>query len=287
MGHAMHSLRLPLAFRKHLGTVQSKTDVYQQLRKSKLHTVCEEARCPNIGECFSKKTATWMILGDRCTRRCHFCAVQTKKPLPVDAQEPERLVEAIQALGLDYVVITSVDRDDLKDCGAMHFAHCIKAIKKHLPHVRIELLTPDFKGKLELVDQVVAAGPTVFGHNTETVSRLYQKLRPQSRFETSQKVLAHVAKNHPCQVKTGLMVGLGETDEEVLETLEQIKTIGVHRVSIGQYLRPSLKHWPVARYVGEESYALYAQKAKMLGFVSFVAGPFVRSSYHAKEAYTG
>lgn len=275
--------RLPEEFRKKLGSMKARGDVHRLLRGQKLHSVCEEARCPNIGECFENKTATFMILGDKCTRRCHFCSVKTGKGLTPDPDEPAHLVNAISALGLDYVVITSVDRDDLPDAGASHFAACIKRIKSDLPHVTIELLTPDFKGNTNFIDVVLDAKPDVFGHNIETVERLYRQVRPQSRFETTCFVLEYVAKR--VQTKSGMMVGLGETDDEVCINLLLLKRLGVEVATIGQYLRPSLKNWPVSRYVEAESYARYVREGKALGLREVFAGPFVRSSYHAKETH--
>lgn len=285
MPSTAHSiLRLPEAFRKKLGGMSVRSDVHRLLRDQKLNTVCEEARCPNIGECFSNKTATFMILGDRCTRRCHFCSVQTGKGTLPDPSEAQHLVQAIRTLQLDYVVITSVDRDDLPDCGASHFASCISSIKAALPHVMIELLTPDFKGERSLIDIVLEARPDVFGHNIETVERLYRQVRPQSRFETTCAVLSYVA-SQGVPTKSGMMVGLGETDDEVTANLQLLRRLNVEVVTIGQYLRPNLKNWPVARYVGNGSYARWVSEGRALGFRKVYAGPFVRSSYHAKETH--
>ncbi len=277
-------LRLPTGFRREISRNEVKSDVYRLLRRSKLNTVCEEARCPNLTECFSNKTATFMILGDRCTRRCHFCSVQTGRGFAPDSEEPDRLKSAVLELGLKHVVITSVDRDDLPDLGAGHFAACIRALHE-IPNLTIELLTPDFKNRETCVQTVLDAGPHIWGHNTETVPRLYQKLRPQSKFETTLDLLERVAQTK-VKIKSGLMVGLGEIDDEVSETLRLIRSIGVQMVTIGQYLRPSLKHWPVARYVGTESYTRWEHEAHELGFLSCYAGPFVRSSYHAGEQIT-
>lgn len=254
------------------------------MRQGRLHTVCEEARCPNIGECFSSGTATFMILGDTCTRRCHFCAVKTGRPQLPNPEEPEELAEAAAEMGLAHVVITSVDRDDLPDLGASHFAACIGAVRRRLPNADIEILTPDFKGRPELIDVVLAASPDVFNHNIETVARLYRQVRPQSRFETTTSVLRYVASTGHPAVKSGLMVGLGESDDEVCETLDTLAELGVHIATIGQYLRPSMKHWPVARYVDENAYQRFEQHGKQNGLSHVFAGAFVRSSYHAREA---
>ena len=271
-------LRLPPDFRKER---RWRGDVHRLLRRTKLNTVCEEARCPNIAECFSNKTATFMILGDRCTRRCHFCSVTTGKAQAPNSQEPKQLRQAVDELGLDHVVITSVDRDDLGDLGAGHFADCILALKG----LTIELLTPDFKGKENLIDIVLHAGPHIFGHNIETVERLYRQVRPQSKWETTISVLKYVAQKKQCEVKSGLMVGLGENDDEVSKTLVLLRELGVDVVTIGQYLRPSMKHWPVARYVNESSYERWRDEGKALGFKNIFAAPFVRSSYHAKKIH--
>lgn len=278
-------LRLPSGMRKKLGSEHSRNTVHALLRKNHLNTVCEEAKCPNIGECFANKTATFMILGDRCTRRCHFCSVKTGRPMPPHPDEAAHLVEAIVAMGLDHVVITSVDRDDLPDCGAYHFARCISEIRTKLPHVTIELLTPDFKGKSELIDVVLAAGPHIFGHNIETVERLYKKVRPQSHWDVTSSVLKYVAHSKKASVKSGMMVGLGESNEEVSQTLSHLVDLGVEVATIGQYLRPSLKHWPVVRYVEAQHYQDWVTEGQRLGLRHVYAGPFVRSSYHAKETF--
>ncbi|MEI6806307.1 MAG: lipoyl synthase [Myxococcaceae bacterium] len=277
-------LRLPASFRKGIGHAQTKSEVFKLLRKSNLNTVCEEARCPNITECFSNKTATFMILGDRCTRRCHFCSVKTGKPAPPDPQEPQNLKQAILELGLEHVVITSVDRDDLRDLGARHFAACIRALKE-IPNLTIELLTPDFKNRSEAVQIILDVKPDIWGHNTESVPRLYKQVRPQSNFATTTGLLSYLSKQPGLIIKSGLMVGLGESDDEVSETLILMRELGVQIVTLGQYLRPSLKNWPVDRYVTTESYARWQQEARALGFSACYAGPFVRSSFHAKETY--
>jgi lipoyl synthase len=276
--------RLPLAFRKSLRTFKDRRNVYQILRQGRLKTVCEEARCPNIGECFSNNTATFMIMGDRCTRRCKFCSVTTKKPLPLDPEEPFLVADAALKMGLDYVVVTSVDRDDLPDLGAAHFASVVEAIKTTLPHSQVELLVPDFKGRVDLLDHVLSSPIDVFGHNIESVDRIYQALRPQSNLSVTKKVLAY-ASAHGKLTKSGMMVGLGERDEEVFETLSTLFDLGVRIVTIGQYLRPSLNHWPVHRFVSQDSYEQFVEYGLKLGLAHVFAGPFVRSSYHAKEAH--
>ncbi len=278
-------LRLPPALRKQRGLAQHTDPVRALMRAQGLSTVCEEARCPNQGECFSAATATFMILGDRCTRRCHFCNVRTGRGVSPDAGEPARLAEAAAGLGLAHVVITSVDRDDLEDRGARHFAACIGAVRARLPAATIEVLTPDFGGDPALVDVVLAAAPDVFNHNLETVARLYQRVRPQSTWRHTTGVLAHAARAGHGAVKSGIMVGLGETDDEVLGTLELMRELGVHIATVGQYLRPTRAHWPVDRYVDEPSFERFAAHGRAVGLSHVFAGPFVRSSYHAHEAH--
>ena len=278
-------LRLPPELRKRRGTTQETARVRELMRGKGLSTVCEEARCPNLGECFARATATFMILGDRCTRRCHFCNVGTARPGPVDGGEPERLAQAAAELGLKHVVITSVDRDDLDDRGAGHFAACIRAVRARSPDATIEVLTPDFGGQERLVDVVLDAAPDVMNHNLETVERLYRQVRPQSRWEHTAGLLAYAARSGHPAVKSGIMVGLGETDDEVCATLDFMRGLGVHIATVGQYLRPSLKHWPVHRYVEDESYQRYLEHGRGLGFTHVFAEPFVRSSYHAAEAH--
>ncbi len=277
------ALRLPEAFRSTIRSAAAVRPVKRLMREGRLSTVCEEARCPNIGECFSAHSATFMIMGDRCTRRCHFCSVTTKKPLDLDENEPEAVSEAVKKMRLDYVVITSVDRDELPDLGASHFAQVIRAVKAKNPETKIEILTPDFRAKLDLLDQILSSPIEVFGHNIESVARLYKLLRPQSNFLSTTKVLSHAATKNLI-VKSGMMVGVGENDDEVIENLSMLRDLGVNIVTIGQYLRPSLKHWPVARYVGLESYEKFIAHGQKIGLAHVFAGPMVRSSYHAKDA---
>ncbi len=278
------TLRVPEDFRKNVGGFQSRGSLTKLLREAKLVTVCEEAHCPNIGECFASGTATFMIMGDTCTRSCNFCSVKTGRPLPLAADEPVRLAEAARTLGLKHVVITSVDRDELKDCGAGHWAKCIEEVIRALPNARVEILTPDFKGRRDAIDRVLKAGPHVFNHNIETVPRLYHALRPQSYFDTSLGLLKYVADSGHPTVKSGLMLGLGEDDDEVIETMHLLRDAGVHVVTLGQYLRPTMKHWGVDRYVHDSSYDRFVEAGKELGFSHVFAGPFVRSSYHAAES---
>src|SRR6185295_8987141 len=258
-------------------------EIKQALREHKLHTVCEEASCPNIGECFSKGTATFMILGDLCTRRCPFCDVAHGRPQPPDEQEPEHLAETIAALKLKYVVITSVDRDDLRDGGAGHFAACIRAVRKRSPETRIEVLVPDFRGRLDLALSILReAPPDVMNHNLETVPRLYKQARPGSDYAHSLKLLKDFKAEHPnTPTKSGLMVGLGETNEEILQVMRDLRAHDVDMLTVGQYLQPSKSHLPVLRYAHPDEFAMFEREAKAMGFVNAACGPMVRSSYHA------
>jgi lipoyl synthase len=251
----------------------------------KLHTVCESAACPNIGECWNHRTATFMILGNFCTRRCGFCAVQKGQPLAVDWDEPRRVAEACEALGLKYAVITSVDRDDQKDGGAELFAMTIKAIRERIPDCKVEVLVPDFQGLREAMETVVEAAPDVLNHNIETVPRLYRQVRIGARYERSLEMLAWAKKLRPeTPTKSGLMVGLGETDEEVLAALQDLRGHGVGIATIGQYLRPTPAHLPVLRHVRPETFREYRRAGMEMGFTHVESGPLVRSSYHAAEA---
>ena len=254
------------------------------LRGQSLHTVCEEAHCPNIGECFNAGTATFMILGDTCTRACGFCAVNSGRPEGLDLLEPYRLAQTVQALGLDYVVITSVNRDDLPDGGASIFAACIRAIRRLRPSCEVEVLIPDFEGNAAALATVLDAGPVVLNHNIESVPRLYPRVRPKARYDRSLALFRRAKELRPeTPVKSGLMLGLGETFEEVVTVLEDLRGTGVDLVTVGQYLRPSLKHLPVARYVMPEEFDAVRQAGERLGFSHVESGPFVRSSYHAGE----
>jgi len=278
------TLRLPPNLRRSLGRSDEIHPLQRLLRQHDLHTVCEEARCPNRGECFSHGTATFMIGGDRCTRSCKFCNVTTARPNALDPGEPEHVARAVVLLGLSHVVITSVDRDDLDDGGAAHWAACITAVKRAAPQATVEVLTPDFKGNRAHLDLVLAAQPHVFSHNTETVPRLYRQLRPQSHFETTLCVLQN-ARGFGGKVKSGLMVGLGESDVEVQGVLDTWVQLGLHIATIGQYLRPSLQHWEVARYVEDESFAQFKAYGEARGIGVVYSGPLVRSSYHAGETF--
>ena len=255
------------------------------LRQQSLHTVCEEASCPNIGECFGKGTATFMILGDLCTRRCPFCDVAHGKPLPPDAEEPLHLAQSIAAMKLKYVVITSVDRDDLRDGGAQHFADCIRQVRAHSPQTKIEILVPDFRGRLEVaLEKLSACPPDVLNHNLETVPRLYKQCRPGADYVHSLKLLQDFKTRFPViPTKSGLMLGLGETDEEILEVLRDLRKHAVEMLTIGQYLQPSTGHLPVLRYVPPAGFKEFERAAVAMGFSHAACGPMVRSSYHADQ----
>ncbi|MDH0089895.1 lipoyl synthase [Achromobacter mucicolens] len=260
-------------------------DIKRILREHNLHTVCEEASCPNIGECFGKGTATFMIMGDKCTRRCPFCDVGHGRPDPLDTKEPENLARTIAAMKLSYVVITSVDRDDLRDGGAGHFVDCITHIRELSPTTRIEVLVPDFRGRLDRALTILNAGPPdVMNHNLETVPRLYKQARPGSDYMHSLKLLAEFKKLHPeVPTKSGLMLGLGETDEEILQVMRDMREHNVDMITIGQYLQPSEHHLPVLRYVHPDTFAMFEREAYAMGFSHAAVGAMVRSSYHADE----
>jgi len=260
-------------------------EVKSLLRERKLHSVCEEASCPNIGECFSKGTATFMILGDLCTRRCPFCDVGHGRPLPIDPAEPTQLAESIALLRLRYVVITSVDRDDLRDGGAGHFADCIRAVRAASPSTQIEILVPDFRGRLALALDILAnAPPDVMNHNLETVPRLYKQARPGSDYAHSLKLLKDFKALHPAiPTKSGLMIGLGETDDEILAVMQDLRAHDVDMLTLGQYLQPSTHHLPVLRYMEPERFQWFEQQALTMGFRHAACGPMVRSSYHADQ----
>ncbi len=253
------------------------------LRDAKLHTVCEEASCPNLGECFRHGTATFMILGDLCTRRCPFCDVGHGQPLPPDPEEPAHLAATLAAMVLKYVVITSVDRDDLKDGGAGHFAACIRAARAAAPATRIEILTPDFRGRMDAaLDILAAAPPDVMNHNLETVPRLYKACRPGADYAHSLRLLKRFKERCPAvPSKSGIMLGLGETDAEVLEVLRDLRAHEVDMLTVGQYLQPSRHHLPVERFVTPEQFAEFERMALAMGFRNVASGPMVRSSYHA------
>jgi len=276
-------LRKPEWIRVRAGGGERFTEIKRILREARLHTVCEEASCPNIGECFGHGTATFMIMGDLCTRRCPFCDVAHGRPLPLDAEEPRHLAETIASLRLKYVVITSVDRDDLRDGGAGHFVECIREVRRLSPATRIEILTPDFRGRLDRALEILdAAPPDVMNHNLETVPRLYRQARPGSDYAHSLALLRDFKARHPhVPTKSGLMVGLGETNEEILDVMRDLRAHGVDMLTVGQYLQPSKHHLPVARFPHPDEFRVFEQEAGRMGFVHAACGPMVRSSYHA------
>lgn len=260
-------------------------DIKRILREHNLYTVCEEASCPNIGECFGKGTATFMIMGDKCTRRCPFCDVGHGRPDPLDQDEPSNLAKTIAAMKLNYVVITSVDRDDLRDGGAAHFVECIEQVRQLSPNTKIEVLVPDFRGRLDRALGIFdLAPPDVMNHNLETVPRLYKQARPGSDYAHSLKLLKDFKQRCPgVPTKSGLMVGLGETDEEILEVMRDMRAHDVDMLTIGQYLQPSAHHLPVLRYVHPDTFAMFEREAHAMGFSHAAVGAMVRSSYHADE----
>jgi len=277
-------LKKPEWIRVKMGSESSRFyQVKEILREHRLHTVCEEATCPNIGECFGKGTATFMIMGDKCTRRCPFCDVGHGRPEALDAQEPQHLAQTIAALGLHYVVITSVDRDDLRDGGAQHFVDCIRAVRARSPATQIEILVPDFRGRLERALEILAQSPPdVMNHNLETVPRLYRQARPGADYAHSLALLRQFRERVPAvPTKSGLMVGLGETDEEIVQVMRDLRGNGVRMLTIGQYLAPSEHHLAVQRYAAPEVFAQFEREARAMGFAHAACAPLVRSSYHA------
>ncbi len=254
------------------------------LRDLGLHTICEESGCPNISDCFARGTATFLILGDVCTRNCRFCAVKKGKPLPVDADEPRRVAEAVRRLNLRHVVVTSVTRDDLPDGGAAQFAQTVLNIREQMPNITIEVLIPDFQGDKEAIKRVVEARPDVIGHNVETVPRLYPEVRPKADYRRSLKVLRIVKElNNEIYTKSGLMLGLGENEEEVMQVCQDLRAVGCDFLSLGQYLAPNLKAYPVKEYIHPDKFEAYKRDALSLGFLYVASGPYVRSSYLAEE----
>ena len=281
--------RMPLWIRQRLGGDLAYGSTARAVRDHALHTVCEEARCPNRAECWSAGTATFMLLGDTCTRACGFCAVRTGRPQGLDRDEPQRIVEAVRGMGLRYVVLTSVNRDDLADGGAAIFADTLRGLRLHDPDIGLEILTPDFQQcqaeAVATVTDAMAGHTLVWGHNVETVPRLYGEVRKGSRYHRSLALLALAARAPATQAKSALMLGLGETRDEVVAVLEDLREAGVTRLSLGQYLRPSRFHLPVREYIEPQVFEDYAVLAKTLGFTWVKAGPLVRSSYHAEDDY--
>jgi len=283
--------RLPHWMRMEMPGGKRYMDVKEVVRENRLHTICTSGNCPNIGECWGEGTATFMILGEVCTRACKFCAVKTGKPLPVDADEPQRLADTIKKMGISHAVITSVDRDDLPDKGASFWAETVKVLKREVPGLTMETLIPDMDGRAELVGEVIAAGPEVISHNLETVKRLTPKIRTRARYDTSLRVIEQVSRSTVQQAsgvvsKSGIMLGLGETEREVLETMDDLRGAGCEVMTIGQYLQPTMKHMPVEEYVVPEKFEEYRLAGLEKGFSYVESSPLVRSSYHAAK-HTG
>ena len=282
-------LRKPEWMRIRVSSSPRVQEIKQILRSHKMATVCEEAACPNLSECFSHGTATFMIMGEICTRRCPFCDVGHGKPLPLDSEEPSNLAAAIAEMALRYVVLTSVDRDDLRDGGAQHFADCIRHAREQSPQLKIEVLVPDFRGRMDTALEILTATPPdVFNHNMETVPRLYREARPGANYAWSLQLLEKFKQLNPgVPTKSGLMVGLGETKDELLRTLDDLRAHNVDMLTVGQYLQPSKNHLPVDRFVHPDEFAEYADYAKSIGFSQVASGPLVRSSYHADAQARG
>lgn len=282
-------LRKPDWIRIKLPTTAAVDQLKTMLRKNRLHTVCEEASCPNLSECFSHGTATFMIMGDKCTRRCTFCDVGHGRPDLLDPDEPKNLAKTVKQMGLRYVVITSVDRDDLRDGGAAHFTACLQALRQSCPTLTIEVLVPDFRGRMNIaLDAIAPELPDVFNHNIETIPRLYKQARPGSDYNWSLQLLFEFKNRFPdIPTKSGLMLGLGETLEEVREVMQDLRKHQVDMITIGQYLAPSRHHFPVARYVTPQEFQDLGHLAKKMGFIRVASGPLVRSSYHADKQAAG
>lgn len=282
----MTNLRKPPWLKKRLPPFQDLQKVKSILAEKDLHTVCEEARCPNLGECFSQGTATIIILGRICTRNCGFCAIEHGFPAPLEEAEPEHVAHAVKRMGLRYVVITSVTRDDLPDGGASHFAKTIQAIRALDPTIRIEVLIPDFKGDVDCLDKVLRASPDVLNHNVETISCLYPVVRPEANYKRSLGLLKKSKESYPyVHTKSGFMLGLGETKEEVLDLLEDLREAGCDFLTIGQYLQPRSDRLPVVRYIPPEEFEVYRKIGEAMGFRRVASGPFVRSSFHASQMF--
>lgn len=274
--------RKPSWLKVDLPTGETYRDLKKMMRSKSLHTVCEEAKCPNIAECWGAGTATFMVMGDTCTRSCGFCNIKTGRPMPLDAEEPAHVAESIRQMGVRHAVITSVDRDELPDCGAGHFAATIREVRRVNPDTRVEVLIPDFKGGLEHLQLVIDARPDVLNHNTETVPSLYRRVRPQARYEWTLAVLRE-SKRQGMRTKTGIMLGLGETREELLETMQDLVEVGVDVLTLGQYMQPTRNHLPIERWVTPEEFDEYRIIGENMGFDIVESGPLVRSSYHAER----
>lgn len=273
--------RLPEFLKRPIIDTDTTRNVRKILKHNCLNTVCENARCPNKNECYTKNTATFLIMGNNCTRNCRYCNISCNRPEPLDPQEPKHIARAVKDLGLKYAVITSVTRDDLTDGGAQHFANCIYEIRKISPDVKIEILTPDFKNKKEALDIIINAHPDVFNHNIETVRAVFKTARPQGNYDTSLAVLKYIKQNSDIQTKSGMMIGLGETFAQIKETIEDLYSVGCDILTIGQYIQPSKEHLPVAKYYSLEEYKELKKLAASIGIKNYQIGPLVRSSYNA------
>lgn len=273
--------RLPEFLKRPIIDTDTTRNVRKILKHNCLNTVCENARCPNKNECYTKNTATFLIMGNNCTRNCRYCNISCNRPEPLDPQEPKHIAKAVKDLGLKYAVITSVTRDDLPDGGAQHFANCIYEIRKISPDVKIEILTPDFKNKKEALDIIINAHPDVFNHNIETVRAVFKTARPQGNYDTSLEVLKYIKQNSDIQTKSGMMIGLGETFAQIKETIEDLYSVGCDILTIGQYIQPSKEHLPVAKYYSLEEYEELKKLATSIGIKNYQIGPLVRSSYNA------
>ena len=279
--------RLPVWLKVKMPGGPNYSNLKKLMRQEGLHTVCEEARCPNIGECWERETATFMILGDTCTRACTYCAVKTGKPTGLDLEEPLRLAQTVEKLQLKYAVITSVNRDDLADGGAFIFSQCITQIKKRTPRCNVEVLPPDFQGDIKALKSVIDSGPDTFNHNIETVRRVFPLIRAKGDYDLSLDVLANAKLINPeCVTKSGMMVGLGETFEEIIDTMKDLRRVNCDLMTIGQYLRPSLKHSPISKWYTPQEFEELKDEGENLGFKHIASGPLVRSSYHADEHHT-
>ena len=279
--------RLPVWLKVKMPGGPNYSNLKKLMRQEGLHTVCEEARCPNIGECWERETATFMILGDTCTRACTYCAVKTGKPTGLDLEEPLRLAQTVERLQLKYAVITSVNRDDLADGGAFIFSQCITQIKKRTPRCKVEVLTPDFQGDIKALKSVIDSGPDTFNHNIETVRRVFPRIRAKGDYDLSLDVLANAKLINPeCVTKSGMMVGLGETFEEIIDTMKDLRRVNCDLMTIGQYLRPSVKHSPISKWYTPQEFEELKDEGENLGFKHIASGPLVRSSYHADEQHT-
>lgn len=273
--------RLPEFLKRPIIDTDTTRNVRKILKHNCLNTVCENARCPNKNECYTKNTATFLIMGNNCTRNCRYCNISCNRPEPLDPQEPKHIAKAVKDLGLKYAVITSVTRDDLTNGGAQHFANCIYEIRKISPDVKIEILTPDFKNKKEALDIIINAHPDVFNHNIETVRAVFKTARPQGNYDTSLDVLKYIKQNSDIQTKSGMMIGLGETFTQIKETIEDLYSVGCDILTIGQYIQPSKEHLPVAKYYSLEEYEELKKLAASIGIKNYQIGPLVRSSYNA------